>query len=178
MDPQMLRKKKRMRSVRDQHLLLPDLLLAYFRTNMMRLWESLRWSPGERKGLRREVIQTFRMLKKLPSEKLTLVTRLTQRHLGLGKFFGGLGSATLRECVERALQQGVVAPATLHSGEVQRNQPTRHTSSFHPLQHWGGALLLRCWLNLHLGIWQNRTSSNLVLQLQAGIKHLHWHSLG
>ena len=43
------------------------------------------WSPKNRKGLRREVIQTFKMLKKLPREKLTLVRELAQKHLGLGK---------------------------------------------------------------------------------------------
>ena len=66
------------------------------------------------KGLRRETIQTFKMLKKLALEKLTPVRKLTQKHLGL---HGGFGSAPLREYVERALQQGAAAPATLPNGE-------------------------------------------------------------
>ena len=64
---------KKMRSVRDQNLLLLDLPLVDHRANMMRLWESLKWSQGMRKGLKREVIRNSKMLKKLQQEKLTLV---------------------------------------------------------------------------------------------------------
>ena len=73
------------RSVRDQHLPLPDLLLVYSRMNMMRLWVSLMWNPGKQKGLRREMIQTFRMLKKLPPEEPILVKKANSETLGPGE---------------------------------------------------------------------------------------------
>ena len=65
---------------------------SIFRTNTMRLCASFKWNPRKRKGLRREIIQTFRMLKKPSSEKLTLVRKLIYRHLGLGK------SMRIRQC--------------------------------------------------------------------------------
>ena len=37
--------------------------------------------------------------------------------IGSGEFHGGCGSASLRECIEIALQQESATPATLHSGE-------------------------------------------------------------
>ena len=50
-------------------------------------------------------------------------TRETETHnstitetLGSGEFHGRYGSASLRECIERALQQDTATPATLHSG--------------------------------------------------------------
>ena len=47
---------------------------------------------------------------------------------GPGEFHGGISSATLRACVDRALQQGAVAPATLHSGEgLDRSTDPPHT---------------------------------------------------
>ena len=75
------------------------------------------------------------------------MTRLTQKTLGPGELHGGIGSATLRECIERVLQPGTVAPATLHSGEgsekstnpphvmspnVEQNQPQETTSVKQP----------------------------------------------
>ena len=66
---------------------------------------------------------------------------------GPGEIHGGIGSATLRECIEKARQQGTVAPAALHSGEgterstdppqvtsqnVEENQPHESTSVKQP----------------------------------------------
>ena len=55
--------------------------------------------------------------------------------LGPGEIHGLFGSATLRECVERALQQGTVAPATCHYGEG--SEKSTNPSHFHniPGQH-------------------------------------------
>ena len=36
---------------------------------------------------------------------------------GSGEVHGGIGSATLRECIERVAQQSTATPAALHSGE-------------------------------------------------------------
>ena len=47
-----------------------------------------RWNHGMRNGLRREMIQSFRMLNKLPLGKLKLVRRQNQRPVGLGKSTG------------------------------------------------------------------------------------------
>ena len=44
---------KRKRSARDLSLLHPSLPQADYRTNMMRLWESLKWILGKLKGLKR-----------------------------------------------------------------------------------------------------------------------------
>ena len=56
------------RRLTDQNRLLLDLPLVDHR--MMRLWESLKWSLGMRKGSRRELIRNSKMLKKLQQEKL------------------------------------------------------------------------------------------------------------
>ena len=93
--------------VRNQNLLLLDLRLVDHRTSMMRLGVSLKWwNHGMRKGLKREMIRIFRMLKKLPLEKLTLVVGQNERPMGLAEIHGGLGSATLRGCIERTRQYG------------------------------------------------------------------------
>ena len=101
------------------------------------------------------------MLKKLPPAESTLVRRLTET-LGPGEIHG-FGSAALQECDERALQQGAVAPATLHhsgdglekstnpsqvtSPNVEQNQPQETTSVKQPspdeVSH-GGKKRIRC----------------------------------
>ena len=121
MVPRAMRKKK-MRSVRDQNLLLLDLPLVDHRANMiiimMRLWESLKWSQGMRKGLKRQTIRNSKMLKKLPQD---IGDKTEPEDRGPGEIHGGFGSATLRERLERINESRTVAPATLHSGEGTEN---------------------------------------------------------
>ena len=93
---------EKMRSVRDQNLLLLDLPLVDHRANMRRLWESLKWNPGMRKGLKREIDSEFQ-----DAEEVTIGDNgelIDSESHGPGEIHGGFGNATLRECLDRINQ--------------------------------------------------------------------------
>ena len=59
---------------------------------------------------------------------------------GRGEIHGGVSSATLRECIERVLQQSAVATATLHSGEgIEKSSDPPQFATFACFGGFGGS---------------------------------------
>ena len=111
MDPQRLRKKKRMQSVRDQHLLLPDLPLEHYRMNMMMGIASVEPQESERFE---ENDSDFQDAEETVTRETDTGDRAHTETLAPRK---SMGDSAVPHCESALQNSGTVVPATLHSGE-------------------------------------------------------------
>ena len=118
-----------MRSVRDLSRPHLSLLLADPHMSTMRLWESLKWSLGKRKGLKRGLNRNSKMLRKLEPE--SRAKNQGQEIVCLGHGMGDLAVLLYRNATD--------APATCHSGvRVDPPQKILGKTSWGKLDFLGG----------------------------------------
>ena len=124
-------KKKRMLSVRGQHLLLLDLLWVLCPTSMTESWESLQWVPKNRRGSVKEVTRKQKTPETVAhSQEETHDNQAEnmahrEESPGVGDFHGGFGSASLRECVNLATN----GPSGFCHSEGSARESTPHMTN-------------------------------------------------